>query len=302
MAQETRNAYGARLAELIKENDRVVVLDADLTKSTKTADAKKACPERHFNAGIAECNMLGMAAGLAASGKIAFASSFAVFATGRAFEIIRNSICYPRLNVKICATHAGLSVGEDGASHQSIEDVGIMRTLPNMRIFVPCDQYETKAVIDYVAKVNGPCYVRLGRGKVDDVYNENSSFNFEKVDILRKGKNVVLFAMGLMVQEALKAAEEIDATVVNVSTIKPIDEESIKALLKEHKVAYALEEHNIYGGLFSAISEVKAKTDIVTPIYPIGVNDTFGESGKAKDVLEKYGLCAKHIVDVVKSK
>ena len=302
MAQETRNAYGARLAELIKENDRVVVLDADLTKSTKTADAKKACPERHFNAGIAECNMLGMAAGLAASGKIAFASSFAVFATGRAFEIIRNSICYPRLNVKICATHAGLSVGEDGASHQSIEDVGIMRTLPNMRIFVPCDQYETKAVIDYVAKVDGPCYVRLGRGKVDDVYNENSTFNFEKVDILRKGKDVVLFAMGLMVQEALKAGEELDATVVNVSTIKPIDEESIKALLKEHKVAYALEEHNIYGGLFSAISEVKAKTDIATPIYPIGVNDTFGESGKAKDVLEKYGLTAKHVVDVVKSK
>ena len=302
MAQETRNAYGARLAELIKENDKIVVLDADLTKSTKTADAKKACPERHFNAGIAECNMLGMAAGLAASGKIAFASSFAVFATGRAFEIIRNSICYPRLNVKICATHAGLSVGEDGASHQSIEDVGIMRTLPNMRIFVPCDQYETKAVIDYVAKVDGPCYVRLGRGKVDDVYNENSTFNFEKVDILRKGKDVVLFAMGLMVQEALKAGEELDATVVNVSTIKPIDEESIKALLKEHKVAYALEEHNIYGGLFSAISEVKAKTDIATPIYPIGVNDTFGESGKAKDVLEKYGLTAKHVVDVVKSK
>ena len=302
MAQETRNAYGAKLAKLIVENDRVVVLDADLTKSTKTADAKKACPERHFNAGIAECNMLGMAAGLAASGKIAFASSFAVFATGRAFEIIRNSICYPKLNVKICATHAGLSVGEDGASHQSIEDVGIMRTLPNMRIFVPCDQYETEAVIDYVAKIDGPCYVRLGRGKVDDVYNENSSFNFEKVDILRKGKDVVLFAMGLMVQEALKAAEEIDATVVNVSTIKPIDEDSIKTLLQEHKVAYALEEHNIYGGLFSTISEVKAKTNIATPIYPIGVNDTFGESGKAKDVLEKYGLSAKHVLDVVKNR
>ena len=302
MAQETRNAYGAKLAKLIVENDRVVVLDADLTKSTKTADAKKACPERHFNAGIAECNMLGMAAGLAASGKIAFASSFAVFATGRAFEIIRNSICYPKLNVKICATHAGLSVGEDGASHQSIEDVGIMRTLPNMRVFVPCDQYETEAVIDYVAKIDGPCYVRLGRGKVDDVYNENSSFNFEKVDILRKGKDVVLFAMGLMVQEALKAAEEIDATVVNVSTIKPIDEDSIKTLLQEHKVAYALEEHNIYGGLFSTISEIKAKTNIATPIYPIGVNDTFGESGKAKDVLEKYGLSAKHVLDVVKNR
>lgn len=302
MAQETRNAYGEKLAELIKENPRIVVLDADLTKSTKTIEAKKACPERHFNAGIAECNMLGMAAGLAASGKIAFASSFAVFATGRAFEIIRNSVCYPNLNVKVCATHAGLSVGEDGASHQSIEDVGIMRTLPNMRIYVPCDQYEAKAVIEHVANTDGPCYVRLGRGKVDDVYTADTKFDFNKVDVLRKGKDVVLFAMGLMVQEALKAAEELDATVVNVSTIKPIDEESIKELLKEHKAAYALEEHNIYGGLFSAISEVKAKTDITTPLYPIGVNDHFGESGTAKAVLEKHGLTAEHVIEVVKGK
>ena len=300
MAQETRNAYGEKLAELIKENENIVVLDADLTKSTKTVEAKKACPERHFNAGIAEANMMGMAAGLAASGKIAFASTFAVFATGRAFEIIRNSICYPKLNVKVCATHAGLSVGEDGASHQSIEDIGIMRTLPNMQIFVPCDQYEAKAVIEHVAKIDGPCYVRLGRGKVEDVYNAETKFDFNKVDVLRKGKDVVLFAMGLMVQEALKAAEELDATVVNVSTIKPIDEESVKELLKAHKTAYTLEEHNIYGGLFSAVSEVKAKTDIVTPIYPIGVNDTFGESGTAKAVLEKYGFCAANIIKVVK--
>ena len=300
MAQETRNAYGEKLAELIAKNKNIVVLDADLTKSTKTADAKKVCPERHFNAGIAEANMLGMAAGLAASGKIAFASSFAVFAAGRAFEIIRNSICYPKLNVKICATHAGLSVGEDGASHQSIEDVGIMRTLPNMKVFVPCDQYETKAVIEYVANVQGPCYVRLGRGKVEDVYDENKVFDFSKVDVLRKGKDVVLFAMGLMVQEALKAAEELDATVVNVSSLKPLDEEGIKELLKSHSKAYALEEHNVIGGLYSAIAEVKAKTDIVTPVYPIGVNDTFGESGKAKDVLAKYGLTAENVIKVVK--
>jgi len=299
MAQETRNAYGEKLAELIKENQNIVVLDADLTKSTKTIEAKNACPERHFNAGIAECNMMGMAAGLAASGKTVFASSFAVFATGRAFEIIRNSICYPHLNVKICATHAGLSVGEDGASHQSIEDVGIMRTLPNMKVFVPCDQYETKAVIDYVSKIDGPCYVRLGRGKVEDVYNEATTFNFDKVDVLRKGKDVVLFAMGLMVQEALIAAEQIDASVVNVSSLKPLDEQGICELLKTHKKAYALEEHNSIGGLYSAISEVKAKTDIATPVIPIGINDTFGESGKAKDVLEKYGLTAKHILEVV---
>lgn len=300
MAQETRNAYGAKLAELVKENKNIVVLDADLTKSTKTIEAKNAAPERHFNAGIAECNMMGMAAGLAASGKTVFASSFAIFATGRAFEIIRNSICYPHLNVKVCATHAGLSVGEDGASHQSIEDVAIMRVLPNMQVFVPCDQYEAAAMIEHVAKIEGPCYVRLGRGKVEDVYNENTKFDFSKVDVLRKGNGkVVLFAMGLMVQEALKAAEELDATVVNVSSIKPLDEEGVLNLLKEHEKAYTCEEHSIIGGLYSAIAEVKAKSDITTPVCPIGVNDTFGESGKAKDVLEKYGLTAKHIIEVV---
>ena len=300
MAQETRNAYGEKLAELIQQNENIVVLDADLTKSTKTVEAKKVCPQRHFNAGIAECNMMGMAAGLAASGKTVFASSFAIFATGRAFEIIRNSICYPKLNVKVCATHAGLSVGEDGASHQSIEDVALMRVLPNMKVFVPCDQFETKAVIEHVSKIDGPCYVRLGRGKVEDVYNENTVFDFDKVDVLRKGNKVVLFAMGLMVQEALKAAEELDATVVNVSSIKPLDEAGIVELLKTHEKAYALEEHSIIGGLYSAIAEVKAKTDIAVPLYPIGVNDTFGESGKAKDVLKKYGLTAEHIIEVVK--
>ena len=301
MAQETRNAYGEKLAQLIKENENIVVLDADLTKSTKTAEAKKVCPERHFNAGIAECNMMGMAAGLAASGKTVFASSFAIFATGRAYEIIRNSIAYPNLNVKICATHAGLSVGEDGASHQSIEDVALMRVIPNMKLFVPCDQYEAKAVVEYVSKIDGPCYVRLGRGKVDDVYNEETKFNFSKVDVLRKGNgDVVLFAMGLMVQEALKAAEELDATVVNVSCLKPVDEASILELLRSHKKAYTCEEHSIIGGLYSTIAEIKAKTDITTKITPIGINDTFGESGKMKDVLVKYGLTAEHIIEVVK--
>ncbi|MBQ1482293.1 MAG: transketolase family protein [Erysipelotrichaceae bacterium] len=300
MAQETRVAYGEKLAELIKENENIIVLDADLTKSTKTIEAKKACPERHFNAGIAEANMMGMAAGLAASGKTVFASSFAMFASGRAWEIIRNSICYPKLNVKVCATHAGLSVGEDGASHQACEDVAIMRVLPNMKVFVPCDQYETKAVIDYVAKIDCPCYVRMGRGKVEDVYNENTVFDFDKVDVLRKGNgDVVLFAMGLMVQEALKAAEELDATVVNVSCIKPCDEEDIKELLASHKRAYTLEEHSIIGGLFSLVAEIKAKTDIRTPVTPIGVNDTFGESGKMNDVLKKFGLTADHIKEVV---
>ena len=300
MAQETRNAYGEKLAELIKTNENIVVLDADLTKSTKTIDAKNACPERHFNAGIAECNMMGMAAGLAASGKTVFASSFAIFATGRAYEIIRNSIGYPHLNVKVCATHAGLSVGEDGASHQSIEDVALMRVVPNMQVFVPCDQYETKAVVEYVSKIDGPCYVRLGRGKVEDVYTENAKFDFSKANVLRKGNgDVVLFAMGLMVQEALKAADKIDATVVDICSIKPLDEETIINLLENHSRAYVCEEHSIIGGLYSTIAEVKAKTSITTPIIPIGVNDTFGESGKAKDVLEKYGLTANHIIEVV---
>ena len=300
MAQETRNAYGEKLAEIIKQNKNVVVLDADLTKSTKTNLAKDACPERHFNAGIAECNMMGMAAGLASSGKIAFASSFAVFATGRPFEIIRNSICYPNLNVKVCATHAGLTVGEDGASHQAIEDIAIMRALPNMKVYVPCDQYETKALLDYVLKEKGPCYIRMGRGKVDDVYNENTKFDFSKINILRKGKDIVLFATGMMVQEALKAAEEVDATVVNICSIKPIDKEGILSMLSSHKKAYALEEHNIIGGLFSAISEVKAQSDITTPLYPIGVNDVFGQSGKASYVLDKYGLTSKHIVEKIR--
>ena len=304
MAQETRNAYGEKLAELIVKNKNIVVLDADLTKSTKTALAKKACPERHFNAGIAECNMMGMAAGLAASGKTVFASSFAVFAAGRAFEIVRNSICYPKLNVKICATHAGLAVGEDGASHQAIEDVGIMRTLPNMKVFVPSDQYEAKAVVEYISKINGPCYARFGRGKVEDVYDEKHKFDFEHVDILHKGKKVVIFAMGLMVQEAMKALPElkkkgIDATVVNVCCVKPIDAKGVTKLLKENDIAYVCEEHNVIGGLYSAIAEVKGKTDIKCPLVPIAVNDTFGESGKMADVLKEYGMTAANIVKVV---
>ena len=305
MAQETRNAYGEKLAELVKKNKDVVVLDADLTKSTKTIEAKKVCPERHFNAGIAECNMMGMAAGLAASGKIPFASTFAIFATGRAFEIIRNSICYPKLNVKICATHAGLAVGEDGASHQSVEDVALMRALPNMRVYVPCDQYEAKAVVEHVATINGPCYVRLGRGKVDDVFDEKHKFNLDKVNVLHKGKKVTIFAMGLMVQEAIKALPElkkagIDPTVINVTCLKPIDVKGITKVLQESSYVFTCEEHSIYGGLYSAVSEIKGTTTIKTPIIPIAIKDTFGESGKMLDVLKAYGMTASNIVKTVK--
>jgi len=305
MAQETRNAYGEKLAELVKENKNIIVLDADLSKSTKTAGAKAACPERHFNAGIAECNMMGMAAGLAASGKTVFASSFAIFAAGRPFEIVRNSICYPNLNVKICATHAGLAVGEDGATHQAIEDLGLMRLLPNMRVYSPADQYETKAVIDYVAKTDGPCYVRMGRGKVDDVYTEKTKFNFNKIKTIHEGKKIVIFATGLMVQEAIKALPELkklklDPTVVDVCCLKPIDEKGIQKLLQENKEVYTLEEHNIYGGLFSSIAEIKAKYDLKGTITPVAIKDTFGESGKMADVLKKYGMCASNVVKVIK--
>lgn len=306
MVGETRTAYGEALAQLVKENENVVVLAADVSGSCKTNTVVKVAPERHINAGIAECNMMGMAAGLAVSGKTVFASSFAIFAAGRPFEIIRNSICYPNLNVKVCATHAGLCVGEDGASHQAIEDISLMRSLPNMKVYVPCDYEETKAIINKVAKEYGPTYVRMGRGKVDEVYPEGHIFDFDHIDILKEGKDVVLFATGLMVQEALKAKEELEkagisASVINVTCIKPIDGEGIKQQLRNHKMAYALEEHNIYGGLFSAISELKAVTDINTPIVPIGVNDTFGESGKAKDVLEGYGMTAENIINIVKA-
>ena len=304
MTRETRVAYGETLAKLVKENQNIVVLDADLSKSTKSFEAKKVAPERHFNAGIAESNMMGMAAGLAASGKTVFASTFAVFATGRPFEIIRNSICYPKLNVKICATHAGLSVGEDGASHQAIEDVAIMRAIPNMQVFSPCDYNETKAVIEHVAKIDGPCYVRMGRGKVEDLYEDGTEFDVTKIRVLSEGHDVCLFATGLMVQEAMKAKEEllkdnIDVTVVDVTCLKPIDETGVKEIAKRHALCFALEEHSVIGGLFSALADVLIK-EPCTRLIPIGVNDIFGESGKAKDVLEKYVISKDNIVKTVK--
>ena len=306
MAHETRIAYGEALAELAKENKDIVVFDADLSKSTKTSEVKKVAPEQHFNAGIAEANMMGMAAGMAASGKIAFASSFAIFAAGRAFEIVRNSIAYPKLNVKICATHAGLSVGEDGASHQAVEDIALMRSVPNMRVYVASDYYETKALIRHVAEIEGPCYVRLQRGKSDDIYTEDTVFDFDKISVLRKGKDISLIATGLMVQNALKAAdvlkeEGIEATVVEVVSLKPIDKEGLLEVVGSHAKNFTLEEHNIIGGLYSAVAEVASQTP-TNPIYPIGVNDTFGESGSSDDVMAKYGLDVKGVLKSIKAK
>lgn len=306
MAKEaTRNAYGKALAELVVERDDVLVLDADLTKSTKTIDAKKARPEHHFNMGIAEGNMMAVAAGMAASNKVVYASSFAMFAAGRAFEQIRNSICYPNLNVKVCATHAGITVGEDGASHQCIEDIALMRSIPNMKVFVPCDQYQAKAIVKAVADIAGPCYVRLGRGAVEDVYDENYKFELGKGKVLREGQKIALVATGMMVQEALKAAdilskEGILVTVVDMPCIKPIDEELIEKIAKSHELIITCEEHNVYGGLGSAVSEVTSKKSPVR-MEMMGMQDTFGESGTPNELLAKYGLNADHIVEMVKN-
>lgn len=305
MAKEaTRNAYGKALAELVVERDDVLVLDADLTKSTKTIDAKKARPEHHFNMGIAEGNMMAVAAGMAVSNKVVYASSFAMFVAGRAFEQIRNSICYPNLNVKVCATHAGITVGEDGASHQCIEDIALMRSIPNMKVFVPCDQYQAKAIVKAVADIAGPCYVRLGRGAVEDVYDENYKFELGKGKVLREGQKIALVATGMMVQEALKAAEilakeDISVTVVDMPCIKPIDEELIEKIAKSHEIIITSEEHNVYGGLGSAVSEVTSKKSPVR-MEMMGMQDTFGESGTPNELLAKYGLNADHIVEKVK--
>lgn len=304
MAKEaTRNAYGKALAQLIQERDDILVLDADLTKSTKTIDAQKARPEHHFNMGIAEGNMMAVAAGMAASNKIVYASSFAMFAAGRAFEQIRNSICYPNLNVKICATHAGITVGEDGASHQCVEDISLMRTIPNMKVFVPSDQYQTQAIVKAVADIEGPCYVRLGRGAVEDIYDEHYVFELGKGNVLKEGEKIALIATGMMVQEALAASkilseQGIEVTVVDMPCIKPIDEELIEKVAKNHELIITCEEHNVYGGLGSAISEVTSKKCPVR-IEMIGMQDTFGESGTPNELLEKYGLDAKHIVKKV---
>ena len=298
----TREAYGKALANT---NENVVVLDADLSKSTKTADFKAVAPERFFNMGIAEGNMMGVAAGLSTCGKIPFVSTFAMFAAGRAFEQIRNSICYPKLNVKVCATHAGLTVGEDGASHQAIEDISLMRSVPNMVVINPADDIETEAAIKAVAEMEGPCYVRLGRMAVSRV-NDETNYNFVigKGITLAEGNDVAIIGTGIMVEAALEAKEElakegINARVINIHTIKPIDEELIIKAAKETGVIVTAEEHSIIGGLGSAVAEVVSEKCPV-PVLRVGVKDTFGESGKPNELLEKYGLTSNNIVNKVK--
>ena len=283
----TREAYGKALAQLVTERKDIIVLDADLTKSTKTIDAKNAVPKQHFNVGIAEGNMMGVAAGLASSGKVVYVSSFAMFAAGRAYEQIRNSIAYPKRNVKICATHAGITVGEDGASHQCIEDLALMRVIPNMKVFQPCDAQSTKAIIKAIADIEGPCYVRLGRCAVEEVYPDGYEFQMGKGTILRKGKRIALIASGLMVQEALKAADQMkeEVTVIDMASIKPIDEELIIETAKNHDIIITCEEHNIIGGLGSAVAEVLAQQDSGCIQRMIGMKDTFVESGKPQELM-----------------
>lgn len=300
----TRDAYGKALVELGKVNKNIVVLDADLSKSTKTYAFGQEFPERFVNVGIAEQNLMGVAAGLSTAGKIVFASTFAIFATGRAFEIVRNSIGYPKLNVKICATHSGITVGEDGASHQAIEDISCMRTIPNMTVIVPSDSVETRAVIHAVSKMDGPVYVRLGRLAVP-VINDKASYKFEigKGVVLNKGDDATIIATGLMVGEALEAARELEtegikARVINIHTIKPIDENLIIEAAGETGAIVTAEEHNIIGGLGSAVAEVIGENYPV-PLKRIGIKDTFGESGKPAELIKKYGLTSGDIVKAV---
>jgi transketolase len=299
MAKATREAYGEALKKLAANNPNVVVLDADLSGSTKTSEFKKVSPERFFNVGIAEQNLIGTAAGMSLAGKIPFASSFAMFAAGRAFEIIRNTVAYPFLNVKIAATHAGLTVGEDGASHQAIEDISLMRSIPNMTVINPADCIEAEQAVLKAAEYVGPVYIRLGRMAVEDVYDSSYQFEIGKGVELKNGNDVTIIATGIMVQKALKAAaslkeQGIDARVINIHTIKPIDKEIIIKAAKETKAIVTAEEHSIIGGLGSAVLEVLSDTCPV-PVRRIGVMDTFGESGKPEDLIEKYMLTEKNI-------
>lgn len=302
----TRDSYGNTLVELGKAHDNLVVLDADLAAATKTGTFKKEFPERHIDCGIAESNMMGIAAGLAATGKVPFASSFAMFAAGRAFEQIRNSIAYPKLNVKIGATHAGISVGEDGATHQCNEDIALMRSIPGMVVINPSDDVEARAAVKAAYEHQGPVYLRFGRLAVP-VINDRPEYKFElgKGVVLKEGKDVTIIATGLCVNESLEAAkllqaDGIDAKVINIHTIKPLDEALVISAAKETGKVVTVEEHSVIGGLGSAVCDVLSE-NAPTKVLKIGVMDTFGESGPAVELIKKYGLDAKSIYEKVKS-
>ena len=298
----TRDSYGNALKELGAEVDNLVVLDADLAGATKTGIFQKAYPQRHYDCGIAEANMICVAAGMSTTGLVPFASSFAMFAAGRAFEQVRNSIGYPNLNVKIGATHGGISVGEDGASHQCCEDFGLMRTIPGMVVMSPADDVEAKAMVRAAYHHNGPVYIRFGRAAVPVIHEEGYNFQIGKGEVLRDGKDVAIIANGLLVAEALTAAEElkeagIEAMVINMGTIKPLDEELVLEAAKKCGKIITCEEHSVIGGLGEAVCGLLSEK-LPTPVRRIGVNDVFGFSGPALDLLKEFGLSAEHITEV----
>jgi transketolase len=300
----TRDAYGKALAELGGRNKDIVVLDADLSRSTKTGDFFDLYPERFFNIGIAEANMVGIAAGFATTGKIPFVSTFAIFGTMRAADQVRNSICYPNLNVKLALTHAGITLGEDGASHQTVEDISVMRTLPNMTVIVPADGEEARQAVNAAAEYVGPVYLRLGRPKVPAVFDSSYKFEIGKGVVVHEGDDVTVIACGIMLSPALEAAREladqgVSVRVINMPTIKPIDRDLIIAAARETKGIVTAEEHSIIGGLGSAVAEVVSES-VPTKVLRVGVMDTFGESGKPDELLQKYGLTKEHIVSKIK--
>jgi len=300
----TRQSYGEALLELGKENENIVVLDADLSTATKTDLFAKEFPDRFFDMGIAEQDMISTAAGFATCGKIPFASTFAVFATGRVYDQIRNSICYPNLNVKICATHCGITVGEDGATHQMLEDINLMRGLPNMTVISPADDIEAKWAVNEASKINGPVYIRFGRSATPIIYEENYNFEFGKAIQFGDGTDATIFATGIMVAESLKAKEVlgkegIHIRVVDIHTIKPIDKDIIIKCAKETKKLISVEEHSIIGGLGTAISEVLVE-NCPAKLTRMGIKDCFGKSGKASELLEYFGLTSKEIINEVK--
>jgi len=300
----TRESYGKALLELGRKNDAVVALDADLSGSTKTKVFGKEFPERFFNVGIAEQNLIGTAAGLALAGKIPFASTFAVFATGRAFEQIRQSVCYPQLNVKVVASHAGITVGEDGGSHQSIEDVAIMRSLPNMTVIVPADDVETRKVIELMGTHQGPTYVRVGRAKTEVVLDESYEFKVGKAHVFSTGTDATVIACGIMVPLAMTAAAELAAEglkvgVINMSTIKPIDTDAVVKAAQESGAIVTAEEHSIIGGLGGAVAEVLGE-NMPVPMKRVGVMDTFGGSGKPDELMKHFGLTSDAIKTAIK--
>ncbi|RLF75685.1 MAG: transketolase family protein [Thermoplasmata archaeon] len=300
-----RDAFGKTLVELGRRFPQIVVLNADLSSSTRTHYFEKEFPERFWNVGVAEQNMMGIAAGLATTGKIVFASTFAMFATGRAYDQIRQSIAYPRLNVKIVASHAGITVGGDGASHQMHEDIALMRVLPHMTVIVPADFFETRSVISKIVEMGGPAYVRMARTDTPEIYNENYEFKIGVGDLLKEGDDVTIIAMGLMLSKAIEAAETlgregVSCRVINMSTVKPIDEKAIEKAARETGAIVTAEEHNVLMGMGSAVVEVVAEKYPV-PVRRIGIPDVFGESGESEELMEAYGLTTENIVQQVKA-